>query len=137
MPPPASPFPDAHVARLPKGTADKKCGILVARAMQYLLVRVLFHGAPVANVKVRFACIDGIDDASPEKMDPELVTNDEGVACFPRLVVAGMYGCAVERQPETVVPTVARLDGPYPVVLPIGRPLVDIHDIDEFVYRPG
>jgi hypothetical protein len=132
-----SPFPLAHVARLPKGEGKKKSAVLVARSMQYLTVRVLFHQAPVAGLKVKFGRVSGVDDASPEKMDPELVTGDDGVACFPRLVGAGIYSCEIERQPATVVPTVGHLQEPYPVVLPVGRPLVDVGDVDEFAYVPA
>lgn len=129
-----SPFPEASVARLPKN-AKKKSAVLVARSMEYLVVRVTFHGAPVAGVKVQFGCIADIDDKSPDKLEPVLTTNDDGLVCFPRLVVAGIYACEIERQPSTIVSTVAQLQRPYPVVLPIGRPLVDIGDVDEFAAK--
>jgi hypothetical protein len=129
-----SPFPRAHVARLPKGET-KKSAVLVARSMQYLTVRVLFHRSPVAGIQVQFGAISGVDDGSPEKMDPVLTTDDRGVACFPRLVVAGIYSCEVERQPATVVPTVGNLRQPHPVVLPVGRPLVDVGSVDEFKFE--
>jgi hypothetical protein len=132
-----SPFPRAHVARLPKGESGKKSGILVARSMQYLAVRVLFHRTPVVGVQVQFGAISGVDDTAPQKMEPALTTDEDGVACFPRLVVAGTYSCEIERQPATVVPTVGHLREPYPVVLPVGRPLVDVGNVDEFALRPS
>jgi hypothetical protein len=132
-----SPFPAANVARVAKAASGKKSAVLVARSMQYLLVRVMFHGTPVAGLKVQFGKIDDIDDQSPEKMEPVLTTDEDGLACFPRLVVAGIYSCEIERQPATIVPTVGHLQEPYPVVLPIGRPLVDVGDVDEFLYRPA
>jgi hypothetical protein len=131
-----SPFPAANVARVAKTASGKKSAVLVARSMQYLLVRVMFHGTPVMGLKVQFAKIDDIDDQSPEKMEPVLTTDEGGLACFPRLVVAGTYSCEIERQPATIVPTVGHLQEPYPVVLPVGRPLVDVGDVDEFLYRP-
>jgi hypothetical protein len=130
-----SPYPAARVARLPKDAASKKSGVLVARSMEYLAVRVLFHGTPVAGLKVEFGRIDDIDDKSPEKMAPALMTDEQGVACFPRLVVAGIYACALDRQLQAVVPTVPQLDKPCPVVLPVGRPFVDVFDVDEFAPR--
>jgi hypothetical protein len=130
-----SPFPRAHIARLPKGE-KRNSAVLVARSMQYLSVRVLFHRSPVAGIQVQFGAISGVDDGSPEKMDPVLTTDDRGVACFPRLVVAGIYSCEVERQPATVVPTVGNLREPHPLVLPVGRPLVDVRSVDEFAFQP-
>jgi hypothetical protein len=127
-----SPFPEAALARLPKDAAGVKSGVLVARSMGYLLVRVLFHGAPVVGLKVEFGAITDEKDTSPTKLEPALETDAQGLALFPRLVVAGLYACSVERQPATTVPTVATLDTPYPLVLPIGRPLVDHGDVDEF-----
>lgn len=131
-----SPFPPANVARLPKNASGKKSAVLVARSMQYLAVRVLFHGVPVPGLKVQFAQIDDIDDQAPQKMEPQLTTPENGVVCFPRLVVAGIYSCEVERQPATIVPTVGHLQEPYPIVLPVGRPLIEIRNIDEFLLRP-
>jgi len=49
-----------------------------------------------------------------------------------RVVPAGLYVCAVENQDDTVVPTVAEFDDAYPVVLPVGRSYVDMHDGPEF-----
>jgi hypothetical protein len=132
-----SPFPPASVARLSKTATGKKSAVLVARSMQYLFVRVLFHGVPMPGLKVQLGQIDDIDDKSPQKMEPQLTTDENGIACFPRLVVAGIYSCEVERQPMTVVPTVGNLQEPYPIVLPIGRPVVDVYDIDEFAERPA
>jgi hypothetical protein len=132
-----SPFPPAGVVRLPKG-ADGKSAVLVARSMGYLLIRVLFHGAPVVGVTVEYGRIDDEKDSKPEKLEPVVKTDADGLALFPRLVVAGIYGCTIERQPATVVPTVASLDSAYPVVLPVGRPLVDLGDVDEFAtQQPG
>ena len=115
-----SPFPAANVARLSK-SASGKSALLVARSMQYLIVRVLFHGAPVSGLKVQFGQIDDVDDKSPQKMEPALTTDENGLAAFPRLVVAGIYSCEIERQPATIVATVGNLREPYPVVLPVGR----------------
>jgi hypothetical protein len=59
-----SPFPQANVARLSKNASSAKSALLVARSMQYLVVRVLFHGAPVSGLKVQFAQISDVDDQS-------------------------------------------------------------------------
>jgi hypothetical protein len=126
----------ASVVRLPKGTSDRKSAVLAARAMGYLAIRLQFHGAPVAGLKVKFHRINDVDDDAPAAMDPERISADDGVAFFPRLVPAGHYGVEVEHQPATVVPTVGDINAPYPVVLPIGRPLVDEADYEEFVFRP-
>lgn len=130
-----SPFPAANVARLSKSASGKKSALLVARSMQYLIVRVLFHGAPVSGLKVQFGQIDDIDDKSPQKMEPVLTTDENGLAAFRRLVVAGLYSCEIERQPATIVATVGNLREPYPVVLPVGRPLVEVGDVDEFAHK--
>ena len=132
-----SPFPVASVVRLSPQASDAKSAVLVARSMAYLMVRVLFHGAPVPGLKVEFGKIADEKDTAPEKMDPSLTTDEEGVALFPRLVVAGIYACNIERQPSTIVPTVTNIDAPHPVVLPVGRPVVDVGDVDEFAHRPA
>lgn len=126
----------ASVARLPKGTADRKSAVLCARAMGILAIRLQFHGAPVVGLKVTFCRIAEIDDASPEDMSPVREAAEDGFVFFPRLVTAGHYAVKIEHQPPTVVPTVTSLDEPWPVILPVGRPLVDSGDFEEFVYRP-
>jgi hypothetical protein len=126
----------ASIARLPKGTSDRKSAVLTARAMGFLAIRLQFHGAPVMGLKVTFCRIADIDDDSPDEMDPVRVAAQDGLVFFPRLVPAGYYGLKIEHQPLTVVPTVASLDQPCPVILPVDRPLVDSGDFEEFVFRP-
>ncbi|HEV2703633.1 MAG TPA: hypothetical protein VGV09_18555 [Steroidobacteraceae bacterium] len=121
---------------MPKGTSDRKSAVLTARAMGFLAIRLQFHGAPVSGLKVTFCRVTDIDDGSPEDMDPVRLSADDGLAFFPRLVPAGYYGVKIEHQPLTHVPTVASLDHPCPVILPVDRPFVDSGDFEEFVFRP-
>jgi hypothetical protein len=123
----------AGVARIPAADAESKSAVLVARSLGYLTVRVLFHGRPVAALDVQFGLL-GSPSASdePTTLEPSLTTDEDGKAVFPRLVTSGFYACQIERQPRAVVHTAHSLDEPHVLVLPVGRPFVDITDIDEF-----
>ncbi|HLT36161.1 MAG TPA: hypothetical protein VK034_07745, partial [Enhygromyxa sp.] len=70
-----------------------------------------------------------------EKGDPigEPVRTDEsGMARVEMLVPALEYLCEIENQPPTPVTTVHDLRESYPLVLPIGRPYVDVDEAHEF-----
>jgi len=123
---------EGFVARVPVGDADSKSAVLVARSLGYLAVRVLFHGSPVEGLKVNFGQLDDVADDAPAMLEPSLTTDDDGLALFPRLVPSGAYACQIERQAQAEVHTTASLDAPVVVVLPVGRPFVDVGDIDEF-----
>jgi hypothetical protein len=127
-----SPFPEAAVARLPRSSTDGKSGVLVARAMAYLAIRILFHGRPVPGLAVTFGRTTGEPDDQPEPMEPAATSDDAGIAFFPRLVPAGLYACDIERQPRALVATTEHPAQPHVVVLPVGRPFVDVGDQDEF-----
>ncbi len=122
----------AFVARVPVGDAESKSAVLVARSLGYLAVRVLFHGQPIAGLSVDFGKLSGVTDDSPTSLKPTLATDDDGVALFARLVPTGSYACQIEKQPSAVVHTTGSLDDPFVLVLPIGRPFVDVDDVEEF-----
>jgi hypothetical protein len=123
---------EGFVARIPVGDGDSKSAVLVARSLGYLIVRVLFHGRPVSGLTVDFGQLSDIKDQSPAMLKPTRATDDDGIAVFPRLMPTGSYACRIEKQPDAVVHTTASLDDPFVVVLPVGRPFVDVADVDEF-----
>lgn len=125
-----SPYPRGHVARVPDPHEDQISAVLVPRPMGYLIVRIYFHRVPVEGLQVEFfVSNDG------EKGDPIGVavrTNDDGMARVDMLVPAVEYVCEIEDQPLARVTTVHDLDESYPLVLPIGRPFIDIDEAHEF-----
>jgi hypothetical protein len=48
------------------------------------------------------------------------------------MVEAGIYVCEIERQPPALVSTVPMRRHPVPVVLPVGRPYVDLGEGAEY-----
>jgi hypothetical protein len=127
-------FTIANVARLPKGDSVHKSAVLVARVMGCLAVRLLFDQRPVPGANVRFYTGSDPEDTSGE-LTPHLTTDENGVAVFPRLVTRGLYTCSIDDQRNTVIPTVDHPNEPYPVVLPIGRPITDIGGASAFTLR--
>jgi len=127
-----SPYPTASVARVPSPNDDGGVGgVLVPRAMGYLLVRITFHGRPEAGLGVRFYEL-GDDGSEGAAVGDKMKSDDDGLAGLDRLVAVAVYGCAIDGQPPTTVPTVHELGAPYPVVLPVGRPFVDVFESHEF-----
>lgn len=126
-----SPYPPALVARLPKPHEGKLSATLVARPMGYLAVRIFFHREPMGNMKVRFYKAAG--GARGEAVGEEYRTDDTGRAMHHAMVPTGLYVCEIERQEDTFVHSVTHIHESYPVVLPIGRPYVDIDEAIEFV----
>jgi hypothetical protein len=123
----------ACVARIPAGDSESKSAVLVARSLGYLVVRVLFHGRPVAGLDLQLGLLASPSTGEdPTMLKPSLTTDDDGRALFPRLVASGFYACQIERQPRAVVHTSHALEEPQVLVLPVGRPFVDITDVDEF-----
>jgi len=120
-------FPPALVARLPGPKPGRLSATLVARVMAYLAVRVQFHKDAVVGVEVKFS------KATPEgkpgdSLGPSKKTDNDGVARLDRLVPAGTYVCELEHQPPALVSTVLDEDKPYPLILPVGRPYVDVDE---------
>ena len=99
-----SPYPPALVARLPKPHEGKLSATLVARPMGYLAVRAVIQEISAS-----------------------------GRAMHHAMVPTGLYVCEIERQEDTIVHSVTHIHESYPVVLPIGRPYVDIDEAIEFV----
>lgn len=124
-------FPPASLLVVPRDHGSTVSGVLVARDSGYLAVQVQFHGDPVAGLEVQFFLATD-DGARADAIGEVVVTDDEGIARAPRVLPAGLYVCAVEDQDDLVVSTVADFDDAYPVVLPVGRSYVDLHDGVEF-----
>lgn len=125
-----STFPRAALLLPPREHGNTVSGVLVARDSGYLAVQVQFHGESVSDVEVRF--FHAVDDERGDAVGDAVKTDDDGIARALRVVPAGLYVCAVANQDDTVVPTVAEPDDAYPVVLPVGRSYVDMHDGPEF-----
>jgi hypothetical protein len=125
-----STFPRAALLLPPREHGNTVSGVLVARDSGYLAVQVQFHGESVSDVEVRF--FHAVDDERGDAVGDAVKTDEDGIARALRVVPAGLYVCAVENQDDTVVPTVAEYEDAYPVVLPVGRSYVDMHDGPEF-----
>ena len=125
-----STFPRAALLLPPREHGNTVSGVLVARDSGYLAVQVQFHGESVSDVEVQFFHAE--DDERGDAVGDAVKTDEDGIARALRVVPAGLYVCAVENQDDTVVPTVAEFDDAYPVVLPVGRSYVDMHDGPEF-----
>lgn len=116
--------------RVPRPHEGTLSGVLTLREMGYLTIKVQFHGAPEQGLMVRFFVAKGGNKG--QQVGADLRTDENGVARVQRVVPAGLYRCEIERQEPTLVPTVQRLAHPYPVVLPIGRPYLDVYEKFEF-----
>jgi hypothetical protein len=125
-----STFPRAALLLPPREHGNTVSGVLVARDSGYLAVQVQFHGESVSDVEVRF--FHAVDDERGDAVGDAVKTDEDGIARALRVVPAGLYVCAVENQDDTVVPTVAEYEDAYPVVLPVGRSYIDMHDGPEF-----
>lgn len=126
-----STFPPASVLLVPDDHGDTVGGVLVARDSGYLAVVVQFHGTPVAGLSVQFFEV-GEDTARGAPVGDPVLTDAAGIACASRVVPAGLYLCAVEKQEDAVIPTASDLEDPYELVLPVGRPYADLNDGVEF-----
>jgi hypothetical protein len=113
--------------RVPRPHEGALSGVLTLREMGYLTIKVQFHRVPEQGLTVRFFV-----SKNGQQVGADLRTDEHGVVRVPRVVPAGLYHCEIERQTPTLVPTVQDLAHPYPVVLPVGRPYVDINERYEF-----
>lgn len=125
-----SPYPHGHVARVEDPHGGKLGAVLVPRPMGYLAVRIHFHRVPVRGLAVKLFERSG--DEKGAQIGPELRTDDDGLARVDMLVPATSYVCEIEHQPPAVVTTVHAPDDAFPLVLPIGRPFVDVDEDHEF-----
>jgi outer membrane protein OmpA-like peptidoglycan-associated protein len=89
----------------------------------WLAVQIFFHEEPVKELEVTFA------KASGGKIGTVQKTDDKGVAKLDTMYRSGNYLCRIEAQHDAVITTVASVDDPFQLVLPIGRPLYE-YDMD-------
>jgi hypothetical protein len=125
-----STFPRAALLLPPREHGNTVSGVLIARDSGYLAVQVQFHGESVPDLAVQFFHCQGGERG--DAVGDAVKTDADGLARALRVVPAGLYVCAVENQDDAVVPTVTELDDAYPLVLPVGRSYVDLHDGPEF-----
>ena len=126
-----SAFAPAYVARIPKEDNDHLSAVLIQRDLGHLAVRIFFHRAPMANLAVTFY-FRSADGSRGDHIGTEVKTDDAGLARSLLLVPAGNYICSVEYQSDALVSTVADPNVPFILVLPIGRPYVDLGADPEF-----
>jgi len=126
----SSPYPRGHVARVPDPHEDRISAVLVARPMGYLIVRIYFHRVPVEGLEVGFFVSN--DGEKGEQIGETVRTDQTGTARVDMLVPAVEYLCEIENQPLARVTCVHDLRDSYPLVLPIGRPYVDVDEEHEF-----
>lgn len=117
--------PTAHVARLTPTHEAEWSAVLVPRHLGHLAVQLFFHRHRMHGVEVRFFRRAENGAKGPAVGDP-IHSDHEGVARLPFMVEAGTYVCEIERQPPALVSTVPMRRHPVPVVLPVGRPYVDL-----------
>jgi hypothetical protein len=125
-----SPYPNGHVARVEDPHGGKLGAVLVPRPMGYLVVRIYFHRVPVEGLAVKF--FESSEGEKGAQIGQELITAEDGIARLDMLVPAVEYVCEIENQPPAVVTTVHSPGDSFPLVLPIGRPFVDVDEEHEF-----
>jgi hypothetical protein len=125
-----SPYPRGHVARVPDPHEDQISAVLVPRPMGYLIVRIYFHRVPVEGLEVAFYISN--DGEKGDAIGTKVRTDEDGMAKVDMLVPAIEYVCEIENQPLARVTVVHDIDESYPLVLPIGRPYVDVDEDHEF-----
>lgn len=125
-----SPYPHGHIARVPDPHGDTLSAVLVPRPMGYLAVRIYFHRVPVAGLEVKL--FESNDGEKGEQIGETMRTGEDGLVRVDMLVPATQYVCEIERQPPAIVTTVHTLEESFPLVLPIGRPFVDLDEDHEF-----
>lgn len=125
-----SPYPHGHVARVEDPHGGKLGAVLVPRPMGYLAVRIYFHRVPVQGLAVKFFERHG--GSKGAQVGEELRTGEDGLARVDMLVPALEYVCEIENQLPATVTTVHAPDDSFPLVLPIGRPFVDVDEDHEF-----
>lgn len=130
-----SPYPVAHLARLPAKDSPLVSAVLVPRALAYLSIRITFHCEPLRDLAVEL-----FEEAKPNQRGKSLAgvlrSDADGRVGLEFMVPAGRYICAIERQPDTAITTVKDFDQPFLVILPIGRPYFDLDEAPEFD-KPG
>ena len=125
-----SPYPVGLVARVRDPHEGKFSAVLVPRPMGYLAVRIYFHGVSVEGLEVKF--FKSSDGQKGAPVGAAVRTVKDGIARVDMLVPAVEYVCEIEHQPLAVVTTVHDHHATYPLVLPIGRPFVDVDEEVEF-----
>lgn len=125
-----SPYPHGHVARVEDPHGGKLGAVLVPRPMGYLAVRIYFHRVPVQGLAVKF--FESSGGTKGAQVGEELRTDAAGLARVDMLVPALEYVCEIENQPPATVTTVHAPGDSFPLVLPIGRPFVDVDEDHEF-----
>lgn len=121
----------AYVARIPQESHNAISAVIVSRDLGYLSVQVFFHRAPIARLTVNFFK-QLADQSRGAQIGTEVKTNDAGRAHLGVLVPTGNYICSVGRQEDAEITTVAASDVPFVIVLPVGRPYVDLGEDPEF-----
>jgi outer membrane protein OmpA-like peptidoglycan-associated protein len=96
----------------------------------FLAVRVFFHTRPMKGLAVRFSAMAG--KAIGDELGAAVLTDDTGLAVFPRTVPIGNYACAIEYQHPQLVTTVFDKARPETLVLPIRRPHLHVGGDIEF-----
>ena len=100
------------------------------RGQAFLAVRVFFHARPMKGMAVRFAEISGGEIGNA--VGDAVLTDETGLAVFPRTVAIGNYACEIEYQRPKMICTVFDKNQPEILVLPIGRPHVHVDGDAEF-----
>jgi len=93
--------------------------------MGWLAVRVFFHARPMRGLLVEFSPLDAAGGGTALRAH-EATTDDDGLACLPEPVPIGYYRCDVDGQHPKRISTVVDTSEPEILVLPVGRPYLDI-----------
>jgi hypothetical protein len=124
-------LPNACVARAPKPVSDRASATLFPPTMGFLAVAVHFHGRLLTGLKTNFFRMQD-DGSKGAALGDTIMTDDLGIARLQRLVTIGHYICEIEHQPTTSIPTVPTIEDAFPLALPIGRHVAELHDRIQF-----
>jgi hypothetical protein len=111
--------------------ASQRSATVVLRDLGALAVQVFFHGLPMDALQIEFFKATPEGEAG-EAIGQAVTTDAQGIAAIGHAVHAGTYVCRIEHQPDAIVATVEDPARPFPIVLPIGRPYLDIDGDAEF-----
>lgn len=128
---PEAPRQTAFVTRVPIDDPTRLSAVLICRPLSHLSIRVTFHRDPMEEIDITFFRLVGEDQAGPQEGEVQ-TTSARGRAFLDYRVPAGRYLCRVADHGDCVINTVPDPNEPFAVLLPLGRPYIDVDEADEF-----
>jgi hypothetical protein len=96
------------------------------RILGYLSVRITFLDEPVVDLAVGF-----LDEGDAKVQGTPVTEKTDATGCYSlkELFDVGTYVCQIEHQNKAEITTVERIESPFQLVLPIGRPYFDTYNL--------